>query len=36
MPWPNARDPLYATVADVVVDVDEAIPAEACRIVRDA
>jgi shikimate kinase len=30
------RDPLYATVADVVVDVDEATPAEACRIVRDA
>jgi shikimate kinase len=30
------RDPLYATVADVVVDIDAVTPAEACRIVRDA
>jgi shikimate kinase len=30
------RDPQYAAVADVVVDVDAVTPAEACRIVRDA
>jgi shikimate kinase len=29
------RDPQYAAVADVVVDVDAVTPAEACRIVRD-
>jgi shikimate kinase len=32
----DRRDPLYAAVADVVVDVDTVTPAEACRIVRDA
>ncbi len=30
------RDPLYATVADVVVDIDSVTPAEACGIIRDA
>ena len=32
----DRRDPLYAAVADVVVDVDAVTLAEACRIVRDA
>jgi shikimate kinase len=32
----DRRDPLYAAVADVVVDVDAVTPAEACRIVRAA
>jgi shikimate kinase len=30
------RDPLYATVADVVVDVDRMTPAEASRTIQDA
>jgi shikimate kinase len=32
----DRRDPLYAAVADVVVDVDAVTPTEACRIISDA